>query len=373
MSIRLLRGDCRLTLAGLEPGSVQVCITSPPYWGLRSYGTPDLVWGGDAEHEHEWLRIDEFHNHGDSTAGAKQKSNNGAVTDRGQVHYAFCPCGAWLGSLGLEPTPELFVEHIVECFRAVKRVLSDTGVIWVNMGDSYSGSGNGSNDHRANGASISKNDLKYQGQRPGNTVGYKAKDLIGTPWMVAFALRADGWYLRSDVIWSKPNPMPESVGDRPTRSHEYLFLLSKSRTYYYDAAAIAEPSVYAGEQLGIVRGSKRRAFAMGVNPSGNEKPGADANIAATRNRRSVWTINTQPFVGAHFAVMPDALVEPCIKASTQPGDTVCDPFAGSGTVGLVADRLGRSAVLCELKPEYCDLGTDRIIGDSPMFVELESA
>jgi hypothetical protein len=194
------------------------------------------VWGGDADHDHEWTRVDEFHNHGDSTAGAKQKTNNGAVIDRGQVHYAFCPCGAWLGSLGLEPTPDLFLSHLVECFRAVWRVLRDDGCMFVNMGDSYAGSGNGSNDHRDNGASLSKNDRKYSGQRPGRSL--PAKNLLMMPSRLAMALQQDGWILRSMIPWLKRNSMPESVSDRPSTAVEYWFLFSKQARYFWDADAV---------------------------------------------------------------------------------------------------------------------------------------
>jgi site-specific DNA-methyltransferase (adenine-specific) len=197
--------------------------------------------------------------------------------------------------------------------------------------------------------------------RPGYTPpGLKAKDLVGIPWRVAFALQADGWWLRQDIIWHKPNPMPESVRDRCTKAHEYVFLLTKSERYHYDAEAVSEAGAWCGKQLGIVRGKKVRAESMGRKPSGNEVPGADANSPDRRNRRSVWTVTTKPYSGAHFAVMPPDLVEPCIKAGCPEGGTVIDPFAGSGTTLAVAAELGRNAIGCELNPAYIELAEKRI-------------
>jgi site-specific DNA-methyltransferase (cytosine-N4-specific) len=246
------------------------------------------------------------------------------------------------GQLGLESTIAEYVENMVDVFRLVRELLADDGTLWLNLGDSYSaGSDNPSPKHSADNVGMIR-----------RAVDLRPKNLCGIPWRVAFALQADGWYLRSDIIWAKPNPMPESVTDRPTKAHEYLFLMSKRERYYYDAGAIAEPAAYAGEQLGIVRGSKRRPTAMGVAPSGNEAPGSDADIAASRNRRSVWTIATEPYADAHFATFPTALVEPCIAAGSRVGDVVFDPFMGSGTVAQVAQDLGRRWLGCELSPEY---------------------
>lgn len=248
------------------------------------------------------------------------------------------------GQIGLESTPDEYIAKLVEVFRQVRRVLADDGTLWLNLGDSYG-----------------------------------AKQLIGIPWRVAFALQADGWYLRSDIIWHKPNPMPESVTDRPTKAHEYLFLLSKSERYHYDAAAIAEPA----ESLGLNGG----AYAPpGMPPSSNARSGNKARKHATdrgcpndgvsgsvpwegstRNRRTVWTVATQPFSGAHFATFPPALIEPCILAGCPAGGTVLDPFGGAGTTGLVADRLQRNALLVELNPEYADMAERRIHDDAPLF------
>jgi site-specific DNA-methyltransferase (cytosine-N4-specific) len=265
-------GDVRKELQHLEMGSVRTCVTSPPYFGLRDYG-------------HD-------------------------------------------GQIGLEQTLEEYVEQMVKVFRLVRDVLTDDGTLWLNLGDSYNGSGGAGGDYNKGG--LKEGQPKYPGR---NLDCLKSKDLIGIPWRVAFALQADGWYLRSDIIWHKPNPMPESVTDRPTKSHEYLFLLTKNAKYYYDHEAIKEQSVMTSA------GSAQRD---------------------TRNKRDVWIINTKPFKGAHFAVMPEALVEPCILAGSASGDTVLDPFAGSGTVGVVAKRHGRKFVGVELNPEYAEMAEQRI-------------
>ena len=301
---RIIVGDCRESLRQIEAGSVRTCVTSPPYFGLRDYG-------------HD-------------------------------------------GQIGLEQTPEEFVTELVEVFRLVRDALADDGTLWLNLGDSYSNPSAGRNDHdhRADGRPGGMSS-KHSGSR--SLVGKhgKPKDLIGIPWRVAFALQADGWYLRSDIIWHKPNPMPESVTDRPTKSHEYLFLLTKSSRYHYDHEAIKEPTV---------DGDHARNNLDPHDSSGGSLPPhtglRKANgYGSTRNKRDVWTINTKPFKGAHFAVMPEALVEPCILAGSAPGDLVLDPFAGSGTVGVVAKRHGRRFVGTELNPEYAVLAEGRIFNE----------
>jgi len=293
MSVTIHEGDCRSVLAILPEASVQCCVTSPPYFGLRDYG-------------HD-------------------------------------------GQIGLEQTPDAYVAEMVAVFREVRRVLRDDGTLWLNLGDSYAADrggtyqpaetlAGGKGGRNANGTRVNRD--RYDGYNPTRNapaIGLKHKDLIGIPWRVAFALQADGWYLRSDIIWHKPNPMPESVTDRPTKAHEYVFLLSKSARYHYDAKAIAEE-------------------ATGRNPC-NVMP---------RNARSVWTITTKPFKDAHFATMPPALAERCIKAGSKRGDMVLDPFGGAGTTGLVADRLGRDATLIELNPAYAALARRRIVDDAPL-------
>ena len=255
--------------------------------------------------------------------------------------------------IGLEPTPDGYVAKLVAVFREVKRVLKDDGVLWLNLGDSYSMQSTHRSNVERGGINQRGRSIKDSGLLT-KTEGMKPKDLIGIPWTVAFALRADGWYLRSDIIWSKPNPMPESVKDRPTKAHEYVFLLTKSAKYYYDAEAIKDPSKEPDDNRGK-RGNRKRFPTEQI--AGIRGPG----VYPMANKRSVWTVNTQPFRGAHFAVMPEKLVEPCVLAGSRPGDLVLDPFAGSGTVGVVAQKLGRAFIGVELNPEYVKLAESRLL------------
>jgi len=297
----ILIGDNRDTLPTLPEKSVQTVVTSPPYYGLRDYGND--------------------------------------------------------GQIGLEPTPDEYVAALVDVFREVRRVLRDDGTLWLNLGDSYASnpaSGGEQSSKMTGGEHKRTPSIGYR--RPANL---KPKDLIGIPWRVAFALQADGWYLRQDIIWHKPNPMPESVTDRCTKAHEYLFLLSKSARYYYDADAVRE-----GDQV-YTRKAGGYHNDIGTKPKGGEyrnKGGiADKDTTTVgRNRRSVWTIATQPYSGAHFATFPPKLIEPCILAGSRPGDTVLDPFGGSGTTAGVALEHDRDAILCELSEEYAALIPDRI-------------
>jgi len=313
MTVQIITGDCREVLRTLPDKSVHCCVTSPPYFGLRDYGMA--------------------------------------------------------AQIGLEQTPDAFVAEMVSVFREVRRVLRDDGTLWLNIGDSYAGSW-GAQGKRETPGEISRNSVRNHPKRAASTGsirgdGLKPKDLIGIPWMLAFALRADGWYLRQDIIWNKPNPMPESVTDRCTKAHEYVFLLSKSARYFYDAGAIAEEGVVpAGTKA--AKGSAERYALGGVNARPPEYKVYDG----TRNRRSVWTVATQPYSGAHFATFPPALIDPCILAGCPVGGTVLDPFGGAGTTGLVADRLGRNAVLVELNPAYVGIATRRIEGDAGMFAEV---
>jgi DNA modification methylase len=271
--------------------------------------------------------------------------------------------------LGLEPTPEEYVAHMVEVFREVRRVLRDDGVLWLNLGDSYAAGKLGRDDSGDNGRFGGPRIEPKQRSAP---PGLKPKDLVGIPWRVAFALQADGWWLRADCIWAKPNPMPESVTDRPTKSHEYLFLLAKSERYYYDQDAVREPhSRLWDESNGGSIATGRMAAAngamgdMSTHPKGYPLPNPTG-----RNRRSVWTIATKPYSGAHFATFPEKLVEPCILAGCPAGGTVLDPFGGAGTTGLVAVKHGRNAILIELNPAYGELIRDRI-GDTQLLMPLE--
>lgn len=276
-SSTIFEGDALTALRRLPAGSVRCVVTSPPYWGLRDYGSEEQI--------------------------------------------------------GLEGTMQQFLHRLVSIFAEVKRVLSDDGTLWLNIGDGYT-SGN-----RGYRAPDKKNPARAMDVRPDTPEGLKPKDLIGIPWRLAFALQADGWYLRSDVVWNKPNAMPESVKDRPARSHEFLFMLTKSERYFYDWQAVREV----------------------------------ADGGGLRNRRSVWNVNTRPFAGAHFATFPPDLIRPCIRASTQPGDYVLDPFFGSGTVGLVCQEENRQYIGIELNPEYVALAAERLQGQDSNVIRIAAA
>lgn len=334
--LRILEGDCRSTLAQIAPESVNCCVTSPPYFGLRDYGVTEQI--------------------------------------------------------GLEETPSAYVDQLVFLFREVRRVLRNDGTLWLNLGDSYA------NDAKWGGSSGGKHVKALHGNtgigRGKKTTGLKPKDLMGIPWRVAFALQADGWYLRSDIIWAKPNCMPESVTDRPTRSHEYIFLLSKSERYFYDSEAIKEPGIYADITGMDITGFKdaegfegkhgRRisggltggAYSPpGQTPHGNARKNKQRGhsrkhsgfndrwdamekteqCGGMRNKRDVWTVPLANYAEAHFATFPPDLIRPCILAGSPAGGTVLDPFGGSGTTGMVALQEGREAILCELNPEYVTL------------------
>lgn len=339
MSVRIINADVCEGLRTLDGESVHCCVTSPPYWGMRDYGVE--------------------------------------------------------GQIGLEATPEAFIEKMVTAFREVKRVLRSDGTAWVNMGDGYASAGGagwqGKNGERATRAFTAPN---FKGNSA-LAANLKPKDLIGMPWMLAFALRADGWWLRQEIIWHKPNPMPESCTDRCTKAHEHIFLLSKSERYVYDADAIREGRTsdedadgfrggsYVGGQPGkrVIAGNKRVKVPGGwdrgegahgtVHRSGRTSAEyQEALVRPGRNKRSVWTIATQAFSEAHFATFPEELAETCIKAGCPRGGTVLDPFGGAGTTGLMADKLGRNAVLIELNPEYAAMAERRIRGDCPMFSEV---
>jgi DNA modification methylase len=324
---QIRQGDALTGLREMEPESAQTVVTSPPYWGLRDYGIE--------------------------------------------------------GQLGLEATPEEYVAALIEVFREVRRVLRKDGTVWLNLGDSYAAS-----------RSYQVRDNKHVDV--GNVMaasvppGLKPKDLCGIPWRVAFALQSDGWWLRSEIIWAKPNPMPESVTDRPTRSHEQIFLLTRSERYFYDADAVKEPM----SDVSLQRLSQPNILEQPGGPkdpmNGNRSHRKALNNQAERlikhekwksrfegwdkydrtlgrNLRSVWTIATEPYPDAHFATFPKALVEPCIKAGSKPGDLVLDPFAGAGTVGVVALRLGRSFLGIELSPSYCEMAERRIHNEAGLF------
>ncbi len=278
---------------------VQCCVTSPPYFGLRDYGHP--------------------------------------------------------GQIGLEKTPAEYVAALVEVFDGVRELLADDGVLWLNLGDSYAGYHGNKNSEvptsSTNGWTNGYNENKRGDARP-QDIGLKPKNLIGIPWRVAFALQADGWYLRQDIIWHKPNPMPESVTDRCTKAHEYLFLLTKSERYFFDHVAIQEPETMKPQNRLTPRKANPDAKVHGMPEYRQQEGGTGGGM---RNRRSVWSVNTAPYGGAHFATFPPALIEPCILAGSRTGDVVLDPFMGSGTTAQVAQALGRQWIGCELNPEYAPL------------------
>ena len=301
-------GDCREIMRKWKDQGIkaQTCVTSPPYFGLRDYG-------------HE-------------------------------------------GQIGHEETPDEFIKQLVEVFRCVWDVLEDDGTLWVNIGDSYAGSGKGPAGNL--GASNDERNMTHTKSSALVPQGCKPKDLIGIPWMLAFALRADGWYLRQDIIWHKPNPMPESVQDRCTKAHEYIFLLSKSSKYFYDADAIKEDAITAGSISASFQG--RQGTAEYHVQSGGA--GSEAKEYTHKNKRSVWTVPVKPYSGAHFAVFPTELIDPCILAGAPVGGIVLDPFMGSGTTAQVAQDLGRQYIGCELNPEYGKLQKKRISQQSLLLV-----
>jgi DNA modification methylase len=430
MTTRFVRGDCREMLARLPANSVHCVVTSPPYWGLRDYGIPPTVWGGDAKCKHDFemeTKTGELRT-GLGMAALGKRLGCGGGHKAGRVpsifvEHGFCRrCGAWRGAHGLEPTIDLYVRNAVEVFRAVRRVLRPDGTLWLNLGDSYAANyGKGNLSLHPNG------DACAQSVDKRSSSGLKPKDLCGIPWRVAFALQADGWWLRSEIIWAKPNPMPESVTDRPTKSHEQIFMLTKSARYFYDAEAVKEAC------------SDNSHGSPNVNPGGKNIVRLDGgslgkwtaeNKANGRNKRSVWTVATAPYKGAHFATFPPKLIEPCIKAGTsergccencgapwerdvesksvagRPNSnsirgnsassnqsvspqrgcmysesktigwaptckcdasavpcTVLDPFGGAGTTGLVCSRLNRNAIMIELGAKYVAMARRRIAAD----------
>jgi DNA modification methylase len=433
MGIKILKGDCLETLKSLDEQSINTCVTSPPYWGLRDYGTGEWV-GGNADCLHKSAK-----KNADKTGGFTGKrirKIGGSENNKYLKHKKNCPdCGATRkdNQLGMEDTPEEFVENLVRVFKEVKRVLRDDGTVWLNLGDSYY------NYRPGKGQALSKQsvsntdqDLPQDCARRGNKIaGLKEKDLVGIPWRVAFALQADGWYLRQDIIWHKPNPMPESVRDRCTKSHEYIFLLSKNPKYYYDNEAIKEDSIYHGKDKRSDKGNIRYEGKR-TNNKDTKAQQSFVTINPKKNKRSVWTITTKPYKAAHFATFPTELIEPCVLAgcpeeicvdcgkpykrvmqkpkqleiernkrsglddrkvggvldkynrenppidlglqkqcdcetNETKGGTVLDPFGGSGTTGVVASKHNRNAVLCELNEGYIDIAEKRLNDGFDMF------
>ena len=347
-------GDCRETMRKWASQGVkaQTCVTSPPYYGLRDYGTGKWI-GGDETCSH---KRDSKYSDKTITGHANKELTVGDA-----IYKSVCPkCGAVREDrqLGLEETPEEYIKAMVEVFRCVWDVLEDDGTLWLNIGDSYYNYRPGKGQALVKqSVANSDQDLPQICARRGNKLeGLKEKDLIGIPWMLAFALRADGWYLRQDIIWHKPNPMPESVNDRCTKSHEYIFLLSKSRKYHFDHIAIKEPLKGEPESRDKNAEGYQADYAKGDRFSQGERVfGADGMA----NKRSVWSVPVKPYSGAHFAVFPSELIEPCILAGAPLGGIVLDPFMGSGTTAQVAQDLGRQYIGCELNPAYEKLQNKR--------------
>lgn len=340
--ITLLNGDALQELRKLPDESVQCGVTSPPYFGLRDYGVPKTTWADGSE------------------------------------------C-----CLGMEKTPAEYIAHLMEIMEECRRVLRNDGTFWLNLGDSSAASGRGGGGSLQGGDAGKKVTTENQRRAPvagsclpaglqadlvdsgamgrawvAPPAGFKQKDLLGMPWRAAFACQAAGWYLRQDIIWHKPNAMPESVTDRPTRAHEYIFLLSKSAKYLYDAIAIAEPCESGESDLKKMREARPRIGGRHKDLVDSlSKANSETNIGqrrsvgngVTRNKRSVWTVGTAVYKDAHFATFPPALIKPCVMAGSRPGDIVLDPFGGSGTTGQVAIELGRKAILVELNPAYCEM------------------
>lgn len=330
MSVRILRGDVREMLATLPDESVHCCVTSPPYYGLRDYGVP--------------------------------------------------------GQLGLEPTLAEYLDNMVSVFREVRRVLRSDGTLWLNIGDSYARTGGTDRCVSATAkVGSTRNTLEQMSDRTSNAAadGLKSKDLMGVPWRLAFALQADGWYLRSDIIWHKKSTMPESVRDRPTKSHEHIFLLAKSESYYYDQVAASEPvSESFAKDSRHVTGSNENNDKEGYEAAGAQNPKGPHSVfekwsflnrhggELTRNWRDVWSLGPEPFKEAHFATFPTEIPRRAIVAGCPITGTVLDPFLGSGTTALVADRLQRHCIGIELNPAYADMAERRIRGDAPLFAEV---
>jgi DNA modification methylase len=353
-------GDNRKTMKrwAEEGVKVQTCITSPPYYGLRDYGTGTWL-GGDPNCSH---KRDSKHSDKTITGHA-----NPDLVVGDAIYKSTCSkCGSVREDLqlGLEDTPEEYVANMVDVFRHVRDILADDGTLWVNIGDSYYNYRGGSQAFVKQSVANTEQDLPDHSPTRNNVLeGLKNKDLIGIPWMLAFALRADGWYLRQDIIWHKPNPMPESVQDRCTKAHEYIFLLSKSKNYYFDHESIKE-----------MANSKSEGVRFGGNKYGDDddpkyatKSGNVSKEYEKANKRSVWTVTTKPYSGAHFAVFPSDLIEPCILAGAPSGGIVLDPFMGSGTTAQVAQHLGRQYMGCELNLEYKKLQDQRLAQSSFVF------
>jgi len=344
----LYQGDVLEVLKQLPAESVHMCVTSPPYWGLRDYGTGS--WdGGDPDCDH---LTDRFA----YSVSEKQASNKASGSKLARETCGKCGASRVDNQLGLEPTPEAYIERMVAVFREVRRVLRSDGTCWVNMGDSYAGGGRG-------GQSEEKRSENWQPTYANHGLtpnGLKPKDLCMVPARLALALQADGWWLRSQIVWSKPNPMPESVTDRPTSSYELVYLLTKSPRYFFDAEAVREPFLESTLERSYTASKARAAAPKNDADALSRKAGGWEMPSVGRNVRNVWEIATQPYPEAHFATYPEELVRRCVLAGCPEGGTVLDPFSGSGTTALVSRKHGRRCIGIELNPDYCALAARRL-------------
>lgn len=373
MTITIYKGDCREKLQSIPDRTFHTVVTSPPYWGLRDYGTATWI-GGDPNCPHYRTN----HVNDKCITGHKTIIKGGGIAD--SIYRKVCPkCGAVRQDrqLGLEETPQEYVANMVQVFREVRRVLRDDGTLWLNLGDSYHRIGSDQPTQR--GKLNTKNINERYGwdkSHKSKNINLKPKDLVGIPWRVAFALQEDGWYLRQDIIWHKPNPMPESVKDRCTKSHEYIFLFSKSKDYYFDNESIKVESSplteernknkFNGAFKGQFRGTPNEERWQEGRPIDKPKFSEDGKS----NKRSVWTVTTKPYKEAHFATYPPDLIEPCILAGCPEGGHVLDPFGGAGTTALVSDRLKRHSSLIELNDEYATITEKRLRDDGGMFINI---
>ena len=350
----LLQGNAIDRLRTLDSESVDCCVTSPPYYGLRDYGTAEWL-GGDPNCDHKGNPFATKANI-NANCGSGVDIKNAADTE--PMKSVCTKCGAIRidDQIGLEETPEEYISKLVEVFAEVRRVLRDAGTLRVNIADSYATGTTASRQQGNRGIGLATQSAQDAVGRIGSPAGCKTKDLIGIPWMLAFALRADGWYLRQEIIWAKNNPMPESVTDRCTKSHESIFLFAKSKSYYYDAKAIAEPTITSDDS-----DRDRDVSKLNNCPGRTRMAGLKTNNYETRNKRDVWTINSHPFSGAHFATFPVELPQTCLLAGSRIGGTVLDPFNGAGTTGIAAMNNGRNYIGIDLNEEYLEITRQRFV------------
>lgn len=356
MSVKILVGDVMKRIKELPDNSIDCCVTSPPYWGLRDYGTAQWE-GGNPNCQHTIFEAYQD----------KIRATGRPVRNKDRSCCIKCGAKRIDKQIGLEPSPKEHIEALLGVFSEIKRILKETGTLWVNYGDCYATTANG-----RLAKDIVGDDRKFT-DKPFSTVcaGLKPKDLVGMPWRLALALQDDGWWLRQDIIWDKPNPMPESVKDRFVKSHEYLFLLTKSPKYFFDYKAVQEPAVYVGIKGQDASGYKDARKYNGKHSDKNVLYKDQAEeYSKLRNKRSVWNVATRPFKEAHFATFPPELIRPCVLAGCPKGGLILDPFGGAGTTAIVAEQEQRNSILIELNSEYVEITKKRITKDCGLFTEM---